>query len=475
MMNIKTSLPFETYISPFTWRYGSVEMRRIFSEMHKYELWRKLWVSLAEAQCKKGLVSKKELDDLVSHEFEIDIDRILTLEKETKHDVVAAIREFAEKAIVGGGKIHLGATSMDIVDNTDAIRQREALIIISKRVREVLHILSQEIIHYADTPCMGYTHLQPAEPTTVGYRLAIYAYDLFLNCTMMRTVEQELLKAKGLKGAVGTAASYQEILLGKNITVSEFEEEVLRSSFHMKSHPVSTQVYPRIVDYYVLSVLAGIGASLSKFALDLRVLQSPAIGEWAEPFGASQVGSSAMPFKKNPINSEKICSLGRFLASLPEVALGNASLSILERTLDDSANKRIFMSEAFLALDEMLITSKKIIEGLVIDEKRISYNLTQFGPFAGTERIIIAAVKKGANRQEMHERMREISMIAWTRIQEGKPNILIPLLYEDKKLFEYFSKDDILKLIDIRHYVGDASKRAKELAKKILRIQKGKI
>ncbi len=473
-MNNLSSLPFDTYISPFTWRYGSVEMRRIFSEKHKYELWRKLWVSLAKAEQAEGLVSKKELDDLVSHESEIDIDRILTLEKETKHDVVAAIREFAEKAIIGGGKIHLGATSMDIVDNTDAIRQKEALAIISQMIGELLHMLSAKIVQYADVPCMGYTHLQPAEPTTVGYRLSVYAYDLFLNCIMMKSVEKDLLKAKGLKGAVGTAASYHEILLGKKTTVEELEGTVM-SSFDMKSHSVSTQVYPRVVDYYLLSVLAGIGASLSKFATDLRVLQSPAIGEWAEPFGKSQVGSSAMPFKKNPINSEKICSLGRFLATLPAVALGNATLSILERTLDDSANKRIVMSEAFLALDEMLTTAKKIIEGLVIDEKRIDYNLSQFGPFAGTERIIIACVKKGANRQDIHELMRDISMKAWANVQEGKSNTLISLLISDKKLSTYLTQKEIEEFIDVRHHVGDAPSRAKILAKKILRLQKGKI
>jgi adenylosuccinate lyase len=449
-------------------------MRRIFSEKHKYELWRKLWVNLTQAQFKKGLVSKKELDDLVSHESEIDIDRILALEQETKHDVVAAIREYAEKAVIGGGKIHLGATSMDIVDNADAIRQKEALAVISKSMRELLDIFSKKIMQYKDVPCMGYTHLQPAEPTTVGYRLSVYAYDLLLNFSMIDAVSKNLLKAKGLKGAVGTAASYQEILLGKRMSAMQLEKDVL-CSFDIEPHPVSTQVYPRVVDYYLLSVLAGIGTSLSKFATDIRMLQSPAIGEWAEPFGKSQVGSSAMPFKKNPISSEKICSLGRYLTSLPAVFSGNASLSILERTLDDSANKRVAMPEAFLALDEILVTAQKITEGLVIDEKRIAYNLSKFEPFAGTERIIIAAVKKGANRQEMHERIRKISMKAWTSIQKGKVNTLVRLLYEDKRLLQYLSRKDISKLIDSRSHVGDAPKRALKLAKRIAKYMKGKI
>lgn len=431
-------------------------------------------MSLAKAQYAKGLVSKKELDDLASHESLIDIDWILELEKETKHDVVAAIREFSEKAKIGGGKIHLGATSMDIVDNTDAIRQKEALSIISFKTIKILGLLGTKIEKYSDVVCMGYTHLQPAEPTTVGYRLSVYAYDLLLNCTMLTAVEKNLLKAKGFKGAVGTAASYHEILFGKNMTVGELEDAVI-DPLDMKSHSISTQVYPRIVDYYLLSVLAGIGGSLSKFATDLRVLQSPAIGEWAEPFGKSQVGSSAMPFKKNPINSEKICSLGRYLANLPTVALGNASLSILERTLDDSANKRIVMSEAFLALDEMLMTAEKIIEGLVIDEKRIAYNLAQFGPFAGTERIIIAVVKKGANRQEMHEFIREISMRAWASVQEGKENTLVSLLLSDKILLGYLSKDEISSLIDVQKHVGDAPQRARNIVKHIMNLRKGKI
>src|SRR3990167_10258596 len=303
-------IDFDTYQSVFSWRYGSKEMRRIFSEKNKYKIWRKIWIALAEVQHKEGLVSASELKDLKSHQDEIDIERILEIEKETKHDVVAAIKEFAEKAKVGGGKIHLGATSMDIVDNTDMIRIQEALKIVEKKVTVILNLLANKIEEYSDFPCLGYTHLQPAEPTTVGYRIAFYAQDL-LTAYQFIQFAKKTIKGKGMKGAVGTAASYHELLKNKSVSVNDLESEVVKK-LGIESVLISGQVYPRLFDLIVLNSLVMVTSALAKFSGDLRILQSPLYGEWSEPFGKKQVGSSAMPFKKNPISSENICSLARY-------------------------------------------------------------------------------------------------------------------------------------------------------------------
>lgn len=454
---------FSTYLSPFTWRYGSDEMRKIFSEKHKYELWRKIWIALAEAQHQAGLVSKEELEDLKKQEKNIDIEKIFELEKDTKHDVVAAIHEFAGKAKIGGGKIHLGATSMDIVDNADMIKIKEALKIVENKVIIILNLLADKIEEYSYFPCLGYTHLQPAEPTTVGYRLAFYAQDLLTAYEFMQSAKKTI-KGKGMKGAVGTAASYQELLKNKSMNVGELETKVMKS-LGIEAILISGQVYPRLYDFVVLNALVMITSALAKFAGDLRILQSPLYGEWSEPFGKKQVGSSAMPFKKNPISSENICSLARLVAQFPQVAIENASLSYLERTLDDSANKRVIIAEAFLTTDQILITAEKIINGLVINKERIHFNLNQYASFAASESIILEAVKNGADRQEMHEVLRNISMIAWADIQKGKENPMIKLLSTDKLISRYLNKNQLQKLMEVETHIGNAPERARKLVK----------
>lgn len=456
---------FDTYLSPLTWRYGSEDMRKIFSEKHKYELWRKIWIALAEAQHQVGLVTKAELDDLKKNEKDIDIEKIFELEKDTKHDVVAAIKEYAGKAKIGGGKIHLGATSMDIVDNADMIRIKEALEIVEKKVVVILNLLAEKIEEYSDFPCLGYTHLQPAEPTTVGYRLSFYAQDLLTAYEFIQFAKKNI-KGKGMKGAVGTAASYKELLKDKSITVNQLETKVMKD-LGIDSVLISGQVYPRLFDFIVLNALVMVTSALSKFAGDLRILQSPLYGEWSEPFGKKQVGSSAMPFKKNPINSENICSLARFIATLPQVVGENASLSYLERTLDDSANKRIVIAEAFLATDQILMTAEKIIGGLVINKERVGFNLDQYASFAASELIILEAVKNGADRQETHEALRINSMIAWTDIQNGKKNPMLKLLSEDKLISKYLNKNQLEKLMEVDTHIGDAPERSLKLVKKI--------
>lgn len=427
-------------------------------------------MAMARAQNKAGLVTNEELKDLEKQQDNINIAEILENEKETRHDVVAAIREFANKAKIGGGKIHLGATSMDIVDNTDAVRTKEALIIVERKLENLLSIFGSKIESYAETVCMGYTHLQPAEPTTVGYRLSFYAQDLLTDYHLLQFVKKEI-KGKGMKGAVGTAAGYKAVLEGKSMSADKLELEIMQE-LGIEAADISTQVYPRKYDYLVLTLLNSLASSLSKFAADLRILQSPTIGEWSEPFGKTQVGSSAMPFKKNPINSEKICSLARYITGLPNVALENASLSYLERTLDDSANKRIIIPEAFLAIDEIMITAAKLAEGIVINEKKIEFNLAQYAPFAASEGILVAAVKNGADRQEMHELLRNISMKAWSEIQEGKKNPMESLLIENAELKKYISSERLIKLLDVRSHVGTAPERARKLAAEIGKLLK---
>lgn len=463
-------LDFSNYLSPFTWRYGSPQMRRVWSEQHKYEIWRQIWIALAQAQHQAGLVTTAELSDLKKHQHSINIDIILDNEKETKHDVVAAIREFASQCKIGGGKVHLGATSMDVVDNTDVIRMREALQLIQKHTHTLLQLFAEKVKRYAATPCIGYTHLQPAEPTTVGYRFAFYAQDLLNNLAYLQFVLKNM-QGKGFKGAVGTSASYTALLNKNRVSASHLEELIMKE-LDLKPMLVTGQVYSREQDYLVLSAVNLIAATLAKFAGDLRILQSPNYGEWSEPFGKKQVGSSAMPFKKNPINAEKICSLARMIAQLPNVALENATLSYLERTLDDSANRRIVIAEAFLAIDEICLTAAKILENMVINTDRLALNLAQYAPFAATEAILMAAVKKGADRQLMHEVLREISMKAWQLIQTGQPNPMSQYLATHPTIQKFLGEREIKSLLNVEHHIGNAPQRALKLAKQISNILK---
>ncbi len=354
------------FTSPFSWRYGSVEMRRLWSEAEKHRLWRLIWVELARAQQAAGLVSAGQVADLERAQASINLARIAEIETAIQHDLMAALKAFAEAAPLGAPILHLGATSADIEDNADALRIRAALEMIERRLIAVLDMLAQRAISLADTPVMAFTHLQPAEPTTAGYRLCLYAQDLAADLESIHALRLEL-RGKGIKGAVGTSASYAALLAETAVTPADLEATVM-TAVGLTPFPITSQTYPRKQDWRVLSALAGVAASLSKLAFDLRLLQSPLTGEMAEPFGKHQVGSSAMPFKRNPIASEKIDSLGRLVASFVDVAWQNTTLSFLERTLDDSANRREILPVAFLALDEMLLVAERLVRGLVFDE-----------------------------------------------------------------------------------------------------------
>ena len=383
----------DTYISPFTWRYGSEQMRQIWSEENKRRKMRQIWVALATAQHQAGLVTDAQLADLQAHATDVDIERALQFERETRHDVMAEIKTFAEQCQVGGGIIHWGATSADITDNVDALRIREAAVLLQTRLKTVLGHLANKIEETATIPTMAHTHIQPAEPTTVGYRFAVYAQDL-LDDYHELTYLMETIRGKGLKGAVGTQASFAEILQDAEMGAEEMEQIAMKT-LDLPYFPIATQTYSRQQDLRIQQWLANVAASVHKFAFDFRILQSPPFGEWAEPFGKKQVGSTAMPFKRNPINTENICSLARYVAGLPAVAWDNASQAILERSLDDSANRRLFQSQGFLAVDELLARTGRIVAEMVIDETAVSRNMAIYGPFAATERVLMAIVGAG--------------------------------------------------------------------------------
>jgi adenylosuccinate lyase len=454
----------QTYLSPFTWRYGSEAMRQVWSEAHKRLLWRKLWLALAEAQQKRGLVRPEQVADLRRQVDAVDVERTLAIEAEIHHDLMAEIKTFAEQCPVGGGIIHLGATSMDIEDNAEVLRLAESLDLVIAGLAELLAGLAGQIERWAATPIMAYTHLQPAEPTTLGYRFAQYGFDLLLDFRELSRVRANL-RGKGFKGAVGTSASYQELLAGLD-SAAQLEADIM-AAVGLTPFPVATQTYPRKQDWLVLNALAGLAGSLYKFAFDLRLLQTPAIGEWAEPFGQKQVGSSAMPFKRNPINAENIDSLARLVAGLPRLAWDNAAHSLLERTLDDSANRRELFPTAFLASDEILRRSNRLIRQLGLDEVAMARNLERYGLFAATERVLLAAVKGGADRQVVHELIREHSLTAWAEVRAGRANPLATSLAAEAQLRPYLSPEQITNLMEAGHYVGDAPERARRLAQQI--------
>jgi len=455
----------ETYLSPVTWRYGSDEMRRIWSEAEKRRLLRRVWVALADAQHGAGLVTAEQVADLRAHQDDIDIARATEIEAEIKHDLMAEIKTYAEQCAVGGSIIHLGATSMDVLDNVDALRLRNSLDLIIAALEETLTALATRIDAEADTSTMAFTHIQPAEPTTIGYRLAQYGQDLLMDLHELRHVRANV-RGKGLKGAVGTSAGYDQLLQGTDWTTADLEAHAMKA-LGITAFPVATQTYPRKQDWLILNALAGLCGSLHKFAFDLRLLQSPPIGEWSEPFGEKQVGSSAMPFKRNPIAAENINSLTRWVAAMPRVAWDNAALSLLERTLDDSANRRFALPEAFLVTDEVLGRAQKLINGLRIWSGPVERNLRDYGVFAATERVLMAAVKAGGDRQELHEIIREHSLAAWSAIQAGMPNPLAGLLEADTRITGLVAASEISTLLDASDHVGDAALRARSFANEI--------
>jgi adenylosuccinate lyase len=459
---------YDSYLSPFTWRYGSEEMRKLFSETRRRATWRKVWLSLAEAEAGLGLISSGELAAIrrSSGEANVDIARAHEVEKRIRHDLMAELRVFADQAKEGGGKLHLGATSMDIEDNADVMIFAKGLELVMGRLVSCLDAAAAKVRQHKGVVCMGWTHLQPAEPTTVGYRIANYAQDLVLDVKLIETLRKEFLKGKGVKGAVGTSASYKK-LLGSTAKAKRLEEEVM-SGLGLGAFDVATQTYPRKLDYLILSALASVAASCAKFGLDVRVLQSPAFGELSEPIEDAQVGSSAMPFKRNPVTAERMCSLARVVSVMPLVAFANASNSILERTLDDSAARRIAIPEAFLAVDECLAIYERLMRGLRLYPAMIKKNLERFGAFAGTEAVMMELAGMGEDRQAVHERIRVKSFKAWEAVMRGEPNPLERLLSEDRVVSSKLSRKQLKVLLDPSTHTGGAEESCDEFLKNVV-------
>ena len=446
-----------SYVSPLSWRYGSEEMKEIFSEVHKRKLLRRVWIALARAEEKAGVVSKEQVEELEAHKDDIDIEKATEIENVIHHDLMAEIKTYASQCPKAGGIIHLGATSMDALDNADAVRFTEALTLTLKRLDDLVDALSEKAEAYKNVPTMAFTHIQPAEITTIGYRLSQTLQDLLDDREQLVFVKKNI-RGKGMKGAVGTAASYKELVAESSVSSIELENMVMEE-LGIKAYDAATQIYSRKQDLRIIEALSSIACTLHKFSLDFRILQSPPIGEFSEPFGKMQVGSSAMPFKRNPINSEKIDSLSRIVESAYQSAWNNAATTVLERSLDDSANRRIFIPESFIALDEMLITERKVGKGMSIHSTATERLMSNYGVFASTERVLMELGKKGADRQKMHEVIREESLKAWVCVQEGKENPLKKALLDNSELLSHLSKEEIEKALDASEYTGDAEKR----------------
>lgn len=394
----------EEYASPLTERYASSEMSRIFSPRFKFETWRRLWLWLAEEERRLGLpITEAAIQDLRAHQTDIDFEAAAREEERTRHDVMAHVRVFGQAAPAARGIIHWGATSAYVADNGDLIQMREALDLIERRLSSVLRGLRDFAVAHRDLPALAYTHFQPAQPTTVGRRAALWASDLLLDLEALRAARAGL-RFLGAKGATGTQASFLLLFDGDSAKVEELDRSLAARAGFLRRQIVSGQTYSRKQDDFVVHALSGLAQSAHKIATDLRLLQHE--GELEEPFEADQVGSSAMPHKRNPMRAERVCALARHVIALSMDTAMTAANQWLERTLDDSANKRIAVPEAFLASDAVLILLENIFAGLVVHPEVSRRRLEREVPFLATENVMMEAVRRGGDRQELHERLR---------------------------------------------------------------------
>jgi adenylosuccinate lyase len=438
-------------------------MRTLWSEVNRRRFMRRVWLALAETEAQAGLLDEEQIEELRATVDDVDLERSAEIETQTRHDVMAELLAWAEQAPGGGKGLHVGATSADITENVDVLRMARGLELIQQRLASVMVDLADAVERYASLPTMGWTHLQPASVTTVGYRLAVNLLDFVEDADLLSFVAGRL-RGKGFKGPVGTRASYAQALAG-----SGFDAEWLdrQTSERLGLTPVSAcgQVVPRKQDWLVLSALSAVGASASTFAFNIRLLQSPPFGEWAEEFAPDQVGSTAMPWKRNPIVAENVNSLARYLGSLPSIAWHNEAVNLLERTLDDSANRRIALPEAFLCADEILLRVSSLVRGFALDENAIAANLARFGPFAAAEAVLMAAAAAGGDRQALHERIRIHSLAAWAALAEGRENELPALLASDALVTRHVEPDLVRRLIsDPAAHTGDAAAMARSAA-----------
>ena len=458
------SKPF--YESPLEGRYASEAMRRVFSPDHRYGTWRRLWLALAEAEHELGLpVTEAQLAQLRAHLDDIDYDAVHAYEVKVRHDVMAHVLALGDLCPEARPIIHLGATSCYVTDNADLLLLREALGLVRAKVCEALRALGDFALKTKDIPCLGLTHLQAAQPITVGRRAACWAQDLVQDLEDIDALLPSI-KLLGCRGATGTQASFLDLFDGDVEKVEAMEKKISEKLGGLPVFDVSGQTYPRKLDARILNMLASLGVSCYRFAQDVRLLQSR--GEMEEPFGSSQIGSSAMAYKRNPIRAERVCSLSRHLIALTQDADMTACTQWCERTLDDSANRRIALPEAFLTADAVLDVTIYIARGLTVYPKMCEKNLRDSLPFIATENIMMEAVKNGGDRQSAHERIREHSQAAAVRMkQEGAPNDLLTRIAEDPEL--PLTMDDLGSLLDPAKYVGLAPRQTERFVRDALR------
>jgi len=451
------------YQNPLITRYASAEMSEVWSPQRKFSTWRRLWVALAEAEAELGLpISPKQIQQLKEHVDDVDFEAAAQYERRLRHDVMAHVHAYGDVCPDARAIIHLGATSCFVTDNTDLLLLRDAMTLIRNRLAAVIDALGKFAQAHRDLACLGFTHMQPAQPTTMGKRACLWAYDLVLD---LAEIEYRLatLKARGPKGTTGTQASFLRLFDGDHRKVRRLEELVCRKMGLDESYAVTGQTYPRKIDSQVLGVLSGIGQSAHKAATDLRLLAHRK--EVEEPFDKEQIGSSAMAYKRNPMRSERICSLARFVISLAPGAAYTAATQWMERTLDDSANRRLLLPQAFLATDAVLILYRNVAAGLVVYPKVIATQLDAELPFMATENVLMAAVAAGGDRQELHERIRRHSQAAAAVVkQEGGRNDLLQRLAGD----EAFAGVNLKEILDPSQFVGRAPQQVDEFVAEVI-------
>ena len=449
----------DSYISPFSTRYASKEMQFLFSENHKFRTWRKLWIALAKAEKELGLaITDEQIAELEQHRDDINYDVAVAREKQVRHDVMSHVYAYGVQCPLAKPIIHLGATSCYVGDNTDVIILREAARLVLKKAAQVVKNLAAFAETYKALPCLAYTHLQPAQLTTVGKRATLWAYDL---CEDIENLAFQVsrLKLLGSKGATGTQASFMELFGGDEEKIKRLESMIAKEMGFCETVPVSGQTYSRKVDAYFLSALSGFAQSAYKFSNDMRLLQS--FEEMEEPFEKSQIGSSAMPYKRNPMRCERISSLARYVIADAINPAMTAGTQWFERTLDDSANKRISVAEAFLGVDAILNIMINVTEAPVVNEAVIRRRVMEKLPFMATENIIMESVKRGGDRQELHEIIRVHSQEAATAVkQRGEKNGLIDKLAADEGI--PLSGEEIAEQLDPKKYIGRCVSQVEE-------------
>ena len=438
----------DRYESPFSSRYASDYMLGLFSSDTRYKTWRRLWTALAEAEMKMGLgITEEQVEELRAHQEDIDYELVAKREKEVSHDVMAHVYAYGKAAPTAAGIIHLGATSCYVTDNADLVIYRDALVYIKNELRELMANLADQALKYKDVPTLGYTHYQPAQPVTVGKRISLWLQDL----------------------ETDYYASFMDLFAGDTEKIDGMNRLIAEEFGFKKMFPVSGQTYPRKTDVRIMNCLSAIAQSCYRMAQDIRLLQHDRQIE--EPFEKNQIGSSAMAYKRNPMRCERICSLARYLMTDTMNAVLTAQSQWLERTLDDSANRRVSLPEGFLCCDSILRIAKNVTQGIVVNEKVIDKTLRDYLPFIATENIMMQAVKKGGNRQEIHEIIRKCSMEATAAMKDGRDGELLKKLSEEPSLG--LSYEELEELMDPRQYTGRCAEQVESYVNSLKPIIEG--